>query len=97
MSAVIIALAVTVWLVAAYAVAQILVAEFGIWSLAPPDQRLRLAYALTSTNYPAVTTALGDAAAPHVARFQRGARLFVLGVGLFMMLLGLHIISGRAA
>ena len=97
MNEVLFALAVLVWLVAAYAFLRILATWYAAYRAAEPGQGIRVALEMGTLNHAAVQRRLGDAAAPMMRTFRGHMALFAGCVAVFVGLIVINIASGNAA
>ncbi|RUT32893.1 hypothetical protein EMQ25_07090 [Arsenicitalea aurantiaca] len=98
MNVLILILAALVWLVALVGFVQIVRGAVGIARLAPVGTGpVEVLWPLGRLDYPAIEARLGQAAAPHVARFRKGIRYFVMAIIPFFALIIMNIVTGQAA
>ena len=97
MTALILILALLVWLAAAYAFVRIGMSCWRIWRAAPAGQGMSAMVELWSLNYPAVRQRVGEAAGPDVERVAKNIKLFAVCVFTLVALVLINIISGGAA
>jgi hypothetical protein len=97
MTALILILALLVWLVAAYAFVRLGLSCWRIYQAAPDGQKWAAMVELWSLNYPAVRQRVGEAVGPEVAQVAKHLKLFVGCVLTLVALVVINIINGNAA
>ena len=90
-------LAALVWLVCLFAFVRVALAWLRILRLVPSGQRMSAAFELGFLNFPAIEARIGAAAIQPLQAYRQGFLLFFGGVGIFMVLVILNIVSGNAA